>query len=191
MKERPAWYKSAVPYERVTAWADLVRNWPRQVPGIENIERSLMFFQRSVAENRAYSYRALLDASIAFELLLGGSSQRGGLTERLATRGAILVEVDDTVAVYERLRALYGLRSKLVHGGEDPEESEVVRLQQFMMRALPTMARLAELTGSYAAAVKSLDQASLKRPPVLDELFVGDGWWDRVDVPTAWSRRAV
>jgi hypothetical protein len=72
-----------------------------------------------------------------------------------------------------------------------PSSEVVIRLQQFLMRAIPSMARLIELTGSHAAAIQALDRAPYVRSPELEGVLEADGWWNFVDVTEAHSRPAL
>ena len=66
-------------------------------------------------------YETLVDLATALEAILaGGETETEGLTLRLRNRAAALLsaDVDPARAVFGDVGLLYGLRSKLVHGGQ-------------------------------------------------------------------------
>jgi hypothetical protein len=66
-------------------------------------------------------YETLVDLATALEAILaGGESEAEGLTLRLRNRAAALLAADGdpATAVFGDVGLLYGLRSKLVHGGQ-------------------------------------------------------------------------
>ena len=78
--------------------------------------------------NRSYSgdspYEDLVDLATALEAaLIGGERETEGLTLRLRHRVAALLATDDdaALALFADVGVLYGLRSKLVHGGQIKE----------------------------------------------------------------------
>ncbi|TCO55655.1 HEPN domain-containing protein [Actinocrispum wychmicini] len=69
-------------------------------------------------------YEHLVDLATALEgVLIGAENEGEGLTLRLCTRAAALLTSDDdpAIAVFSDVKELYGLRSKLVHGGQITE----------------------------------------------------------------------
>jgi hypothetical protein len=69
-------------------------------------------------------YEHLVDLATALEgVLIGAENEGEGLTVRLCTRAAALLARDDdpAPAVFNDVKELYGLRSKLVHGGQITE----------------------------------------------------------------------
>jgi hypothetical protein len=74
-------------------------------------------------------YEALVDLATALEAMLaGGEKETEGLTLRLRNRSAALLAADGdpAIAVFADVGLLYGLRSKLIHGGQI-KESELRR----------------------------------------------------------------
>ncbi|MFE5501349.1 hypothetical protein ACFQ73_02205 [Amycolatopsis japonica] len=70
-------------------------------------------------------YEHLVDLATALEgVLIGADNEGEGLTLRLCTRAAVLLARDDdpATAVFNDVKELYGLRSKLVHGGQIAEK---------------------------------------------------------------------
>lgn len=70
-------------------------------------------------------YEHLVDLATALEgVLIGAENEGEGLTLRLCTRAAALLARDDdpATAVFSDVKELYGLRSKLVHGGQIAEK---------------------------------------------------------------------
>lgn len=70
-------------------------------------------------------YEHLVDLATALEgVLIGAENEGEGLTLRLCTRAAALLarEDDPATAVFNDVKALYSLRSKLVHGGHVTEK---------------------------------------------------------------------
>src|SRR5205807_310304 len=107
------------------------------------------------------------------------------LSYRLCLRATMLVARGSAASsVFRRLRVLYARRSRLVHKGDSADFESVTHLQQYLMCAVPSMARLSSLAGGYTSAIQLLDGAAFARDPVLEELFDFAGWWSYVDVPT-------
>lgn len=80
---------------------------------------ALSKFNRSHSENSPYEH--LVDLATALEAaLIGGEKETEGLTLRLRSRVAALLATDDDRAetLFADVGHLYGLRSKLVHGGQ-------------------------------------------------------------------------
>jgi len=91
----------------------------RKQPGVAMALRRFGFaYERQRPEDK------LVDYCIAFEALLLLEEERAELEHRLALRGSRLVGHDSAMreAVYLELRAAYGARSKVVHGGRPPNE---------------------------------------------------------------------
>ncbi|MDQ3381567.1 MAG: HEPN domain-containing protein [Actinomycetota bacterium] len=73
------------------------------------------------AQGPGNDYGQLVDLATALEAILaGGEKDNEGLTLRLRGRAAALLatETDPATAVFDDVGQLYGLRSKLVHGGQ-------------------------------------------------------------------------
>lgn len=80
---------------------------------------ALSKFHRSHTSDSPYEH--LVDLATALEAILaGGESDNEGLTLRLRSRAAALLATDDdpAKALFDDVGLLYGLRSKLVHGGQ-------------------------------------------------------------------------
>jgi hypothetical protein len=76
-------------------------------------------FHRSHHQENPYEH--LVDLATALEAILaGGEKENEGLTLRLRNRAAALLAADNdhATAVFDDVGLLYGLRSKLVHGGQ-------------------------------------------------------------------------
>jgi hypothetical protein len=80
---------------------------------------ALSKFNHSHSSNSAYEH--LVDLATALEAaLIGAEKETEGLTLRLRSRVAALLVTDDdpAMALFDDVGQLYGLRSKLVHGGQ-------------------------------------------------------------------------
>jgi hypothetical protein len=76
-------------------------------------------FNRSHSSDSPYEH--LVDLATALEaVLIGSESDNEGLTLRLRTRVAALLATDDDTgkALFDDVGQLYGLRSKIIHGGQ-------------------------------------------------------------------------
>ncbi len=87
-------------------------------------------FGRSHSSDSQYEH--LVDLATALEAaLIGSDKQTEGLTLRLRTRAAALLATanDPATALFDDVGQLYGLRSKLVHGGQIKESdlNKVIR----------------------------------------------------------------
>jgi hypothetical protein len=87
-------------------------------------------FTRSHSSDSQYEH--LVDLATALEAaLIGSDTQTEGLTLRLRTRAAALLATagDPAAALFDDVGRLYGLRSKLVHGGQikDSDLDKVIR----------------------------------------------------------------
>ncbi len=58
----------------------------------------------------------------------------------------------------------------------------MVWLQQYLMRALPSMAKLVAETGNHAKAIAALDQSAFVSVPSVAQLLEQPQWWSYVDV---------
>jgi hypothetical protein len=180
---------SYLPMERLRTWGRLIEAWPHHVTA--TVDQSLGYYYQSIVDRPDSPARGLTSAAIAFESLLGRGLQQE-LSHRLSQRAALLVaRGSEARKVYSVVKGWYDLRSKLVHDAVSPDAAAVVRFQQFLMRAIPSLARLIELTGSHKDALAILDDAPYVRSVHLDSLFEADGWWNYVDVLEALERPAV
>lgn len=76
------------------------------------------------SHHQANPYETLVDLATALEAILaGGETETEALTLRLRNRAAALLATDNdpAQAIFKDVGFLYGLRSKLVHGGEIKE----------------------------------------------------------------------
>jgi len=83
---------------------------------------ALSKFQRSHSSDNPYEH--LVDLATALEAaLIGAEKDTEGLTLRLRSRTSVLLATEDDPAraLFEDVGKLYGLRSKLVHGGQIKE----------------------------------------------------------------------
>jgi hypothetical protein len=191
----PAWggfYRlkySYLPITRMETWSRLIEAWPHGFSA--SIEQSLSFYYQSVIDRPEHPAKGLTGAAIAFESLLGrGLDQE--LRHRLSQRGALLVARGaEAREVYRLLKGWYDDRSKLVHDAVVPTAELVVRFQQFLMRAIPSMVRLTQLAGSHENAIRALDEASFDGSAQLDGLFDENGWWSFVDLMKALEQPAL
>jgi hypothetical protein len=153
----------------------------------ETVLRSMELYVQSI-----YSYwRAEFDnsymlAAVSFETLLGGSLTTA-VSYRLALRAAILEGGGDG-GVFDRIKALYDLRSKLVHSGKSVSFTSLVHMHQVLMRLIPTMGALTNEAGSYNEAIEHLDR--LARSRFVDPLLAvsGAGWWSYVNLGECFAR---
>ncbi|ROR37807.1 hypothetical protein EDD39_5962 [Kitasatospora cineracea] len=168
--------------ERLEAWGEIVAAWPSGLD--DRIAISLEFFRESVAERQVSLSKSLLTLAVAFESLIG-QDLKAELNFRLSQRAAFLVSNGPAShRVMVRMKDLYGARSSLVHGGRKASPDAVTKLQQFMMRAIPSMARLSEVAGGFKGANQILDKAPFGLDPILRDVVSpkGEAWWARVDV---------
>jgi hypothetical protein len=96
-------------------------------------------FNRSHVPENAFEH--LVDLATALEAILsGGESDNEALTLRLKTRAAALLSSsqDPAKAMFDDVGVLYGLRSKLVHGGQikEAELRKIVRRVSTVRRRL-------------------------------------------------------
>lgn len=182
---------SAIPASRLRTWSTLLTNWPSS-DLVSRVDLALGFYYQSIIDRPEEPYKALASAAISFETLLGGQI-REELTHRMSQRGALLVESGQrSMEVYSRVKGWYGTRSRLVHAGVMPTDEPVIRLQQFLMRAIPSMARLCSSTGAYQSAVQALDDAAFYPHSARNALFEDDpSWWRYVNVLAAWQNPAL
>ncbi len=170
---------------RLDRWGELVAAWPVETG--ERIYISLDFFRESIIERQSGSLpKALLTLAVAFEALIGDGLD-GEITYRLCQRASLLVTSgDNAVRTMARIKKLYGARSRLVHDGKTPTLETVTHLQQYMMRAIPSLARLSEACGGIKPALTVLDRAPFERDSRLDALVAlgEESWWSKVDVVT-------
>jgi hypothetical protein len=88
-----------------------------------SLDVALSKFNRSYSSDSPYEH--LVDLATALEAaLIGAEKETEGLTLRLRSRGAALLATDDDPAraLFGDVGLLYGLRSKLVHGGQIKEK---------------------------------------------------------------------
>ncbi len=137
-------------------------------------------------DRKAHPHKAFMSASTAHEVLLGpkeGKPIRKTLTRRGAALTGPLSQSDGLQTV---IGEWYLQRSKLVHEGRRPSEEDVVRHQQYLMRAIPSMGALALQHDDYDAALAALDGAANDTGESLSDGFTDTGhWWSKVDVVEA------
>jgi hypothetical protein len=63
------------------------------------------------------------------------------------------------------------LRSKLVHEGHRPSGEDVIRHQQYLMRAIPSMGALATDHDSYDGALAALDALAAGEASAIPDYF--------------------
>lgn len=176
-----------IPVERLKTANVLRQRWRGNLPN--QVWQSLDYYHESVLELwRVHLGKALLMASISFESLLGGGLS-SELSYRLALRGALLVATgDDTTLVHKRLRSIYGRRSKVVHEAQDADFATVTHLQQYLMRALPSMVELLNSAGGYEKAIALIDESVFAVQPELMALMdASPDWWSYVDVAACFA----
>jgi hypothetical protein len=113
----------------------------------DRILSSLQWAGRAAAEERREE--SFLLYAISLEGLLLGGKTHTELTERLALRGAHLLagDRDGRENVYDELKTLYGLRSKIVHSGStEVTDDELARIAAVARGALVTVLHLSPLT---------------------------------------------
>jgi hypothetical protein len=176
--------------ERVRAWGDLIAHFP-PLGSFPSLDLTLDYFYDSVVDRKAHPHKAFYLASTAHEILLGPRNQkmiRKTLTERGATLAGAPHQRD---LLTFSINEWYRQRSELVHEGERPAEEDVVRIHQYLMRAIPSMAALAIHHDHYAAALDALDEAAGGNTSALPpDFYEPQQWWSRVDVLAAFERQA-
>jgi hypothetical protein len=122
-----ACHYSPAPYEH-TRWSTTAMT-PEDLPDLkQHVERAFALYPEMGSSMtrfaRAWHRYAPLEATVDYVICMEGMTCRGESGElafKLATRTAILLEQDEKgrVAMFERTKALYNLRSKIVHGTGD------------------------------------------------------------------------
>ncbi|MGB7283828.1 MAG: hypothetical protein WBE13_16300 [Candidatus Acidiferrum sp.] len=131
-----------------------VSDWlaePRPSDLQDRILSALQWAGRAGVEERREE--AFLLYAIALEGLLLGGKSHVELTERLAVRGAHLLSGDPKARenVYDELKALYGIRSKIVHSGSvEVTDDELDRIAAVVRGALVTILHMSPLSGMTA-----------------------------------------
>jgi hypothetical protein len=131
---------------KVSDW--LAKSRPSELE--DRILSALQWAGRAAAEERPEE--SFLLYAISLESLLLGGKSHTELTERLAMRGAHLLagDRDGRENVYEELKDLYGIRSKIVHSGSlEVTGDELARIAAVARGALVTVLHLwplAEMT---------------------------------------------
>lgn len=173
-------YMTEIPLAALETLRALRENMPDVVD--EQTRLALSFYAESVRELRtADLQKALLLAAIALECLFGDAG-RDGLTTKFATRGTHLVcQGEGAMELFDRLKKIYAARSNVVHQGRPADFSAVTHLQQFLMRAIPSMMKLCADTGGRARALAALDSASFVPSPSVAALMGQGSWWSFVD----------
>jgi hypothetical protein len=120
----------------------------RRPSGLQDrILSALQWAGRAAVEERREE--AFLLYAIALEGLLLGGKSRVELTERLAVRGAHLLSSDRQARgnVYEDLKELYSIRSKIVHSGSlEVTDDELDRIAAAVRGALVTVLHMSPLS---------------------------------------------
>jgi Apea-like HEPN len=176
-----------LPLERLETLRVLRQNMPDIID--EQTRLAMSFYAESVRELWASDrQKALVLAAIALECLLGDAG-RDGLTTKFATRGTHLVcQGDGATELFGRLRKIYAARSNVVHRGRPADFSAVTHLQQFLMRAIPSMMKLCADTGGHTNALAALDSASFVPTPSVAALMGQGSWWSFVDAAACVAR---
>lgn len=169
--------------DRLETWGRLLTERPRPSTW-KGMELALSSYYDSIVARQEGQFNgSFLAASMAFEILLG-PGLREELRYRLSVRGALLVAQEEAArSVFRWLRSCYDMRSSLIHAGVSPAHEDLIRLQQYLMRAIPTMLALSQLLDGHERAVQVLDDAAFTRAGELDQLM-GNGWW--AYVPSDW-----
>ncbi len=102
--------------------ADTVQGW-RSTPGSEPIRIALARFVRSIDSRAAFEDQAI-DLSIGLEAALGGrDTTEVALRLRNRAAGIIATEGDRAEEIYSDVKALYEIRSRVVHGSMISEKA--------------------------------------------------------------------
>lgn len=136
---------------------------------IASFDMSLRLFNRS--HQHAPWFERLVDLSTALEgALVGQGDDNAGLSLRLRSRAAALLasRTDPASSIFGDIEILYGLRSKLVHGGDVKRRELTSKLQK-----LSTMPER-EMAG--VAAERAVDRLrDLVRRALLARIALGAG----------------
>lgn len=152
----------------------------------KQILRALDHYRQSVtALWRGDFDSALVAGAISLETLLGNGI-RTEISYRLCLRASTLVGYDGP-KVFTTLKRLYDLRSGVVHGGKAATFEQATRLQQALMRMIPTVASLVEELGGYDHALRALDTLALDRTAPLPKTISQAGWWSYVPLAACWA----
>lgn len=127
---------------KVSGWLEKLR--PSDLE--DRILSALQWAGRATAEERREE--SFLLYAISLESLLVGGKTHTEITERLALRGAHLLAGDRNARenVYKELKALYGIRSKIVHSGSlEVTDDELARVAAMVRGALVSVLHLSPL----------------------------------------------
>lgn len=168
---------SYVPLERIRTWGRLLQHWP--LLGLGPVpELALHLYAESVAVRQTNSGKAFLLATVARECLLGSLSH----DEDRTRRGVALTLADNqSPALAKVMGSWNSARDSYLGRGQEPPREMLVPIHRFLMRALPSTARLmAAVGGDHSFALEWLDALgpSSQNHPLARE--GGDRWWDYV-----------
>ena len=172
---------SYVPIDRVRTWGQLLRHW--SLLGLDPVvDLALDLFYDSVAERQIRPDRAFFAAVTAVDVLLGCAASPE--SERRIQRAAVLLlagaKTDELAAT---MQSWEHARQEYLRRGISPNPELLVGLHRFLMRGLPSMARLMAMVGGYTNASAGLDV--INNPPDDNHPLMaddGDRWWDYVDL---------
>jgi hypothetical protein len=123
MVRRTVWLKEQ-DTQALSAIAELVEKADVKRVGMAATSFDVAIGKFNASHHQVGAYEDLVDLATALEAILaGGESETEGLTLRLRNRSAALLagDGDPAGAIFKDVGLLYGLRSKLVHGGEIKE----------------------------------------------------------------------
>jgi len=130
---------------------------------------ALDLFYDSVAERQTRPDRAFLGATTAVDVLLGCVTSPE--SERRVSRAAVLLLAGaQTDALAAQMHSWEHGRREYLRRGTAPDPELLVGLHRFLMRGLPSMARLMALVGGYRNATAGLDV--IKNPPDINHPLV-------------------
>jgi len=172
---------SYVPLDRARTWGQLLRRWP--LLGLDPVvDLALDLFYDSVAERQTRPDRAFLGATTAVDVLLGCVTSPES-DRRIPRAAVLLLAGTQTDVLAAKMHSWEHARQEYLRRGIAPDPEILVGLHRFLMRGLPSMARLMALVGGYRNATAGLDV--INNPPDINHPLMGDDgdrWWDYVDL---------
>jgi len=175
-----------IPEDRLVTWGKLLDNWPANPD--PRLTLALRYYLESIRDREDRNYpRAMIAAGIATEVLFGDTEPE--LSYRIGLRAAHLVaRSEGAILVQQAIRRLYRGRSKAVHRGAAADLADVALWQQFLMRAIPSVAAFQNDVGTLGQLNPDLSAANFVRSGALDKLLdAEDGWWRFCDFPALLS----
>jgi hypothetical protein len=179
---REPFLPSFVPEERMHTWSRLLEHWP--LLGLDPVvDRALDLHYESIELRRSRPTAAFLLALTATEALLSASLVSDAEHETAVRRAVTLLGGEHADALGQTIGLWRDAQRLLVQRGIESEERSLLGLQRFLMRALPTMARVLLHVGrDHSHAIGWLDATSDDPARLHLRQNVDQPWWDYLPV---------